>query len=206
MAGSERPATAGAVTVKPLGGNDWPAVERLFGSKGACGGCWCMWWRVEAGGQPWEERKGEPNRARLARLVRAGAVHAVLAFAGGEPVGWCCFGPRGDFPRVARVRALARDASPRTWSIICFYIPAAWRRHGIAGRLLAAATARAFALGAAEVEGYPAVPKRSPDRVPAAFASTGVPSLFKAAGYRELRRPGPPGYYRLWVRRAPHSS
>ena len=24
----------------------WPDLERLFGPRGACAGCWCMWWRL----------------------------------------------------------------------------------------------------------------------------------------------------------------
>jgi hypothetical protein len=24
----------------------WPALEDLFAGKGACGGCWCMYWRI----------------------------------------------------------------------------------------------------------------------------------------------------------------
>ena len=27
----------------------WPALEQLFGEHGACGGCWCMFWRIEKG-------------------------------------------------------------------------------------------------------------------------------------------------------------
>jgi ribosomal protein S18 acetylase RimI-like enzyme len=94
---------------------------------------------------------------------------------------------------------LKREAPPGTWSIVCFYVPAAHRRSGVARALLDAATHRAFELGATEVEGFPVVPKKNPDRVPAAFASSGVPPLFKAAGYVEVARP--PAYYRLWVRR-----
>ena len=55
---------------------------------------------------------------------------------------------------------------------------------------LEAATERAFALGALEVEGYPAVPYSAPDLMPAAFAWTGVPKLFERAGYESLPRPG----------------
>jgi len=27
----------------------WVQFEKLFGDKGACGGCWCMWWRLKSG-------------------------------------------------------------------------------------------------------------------------------------------------------------
>jgi hypothetical protein len=62
---------------------------------------------------------------------------------------------------------------------------------GVASRLLDAASAQALALGAREIEGYPVVSK-SPGAIPAAFAWTGIPTLFRAAGYKELPRPNQP--------------
>ena len=50
-------ADASNLTVRPLREDDWPAIEELFGSNGACGGCWCMWWRVPRGGKLWTEMK-----------------------------------------------------------------------------------------------------------------------------------------------------
>jgi GNAT superfamily N-acetyltransferase len=178
------------ITVRPLRRNDWPLILKLFGERGACGGCWCMWWRVPRGGKLWQECKGEKNREAFRELVETGQVHAVLALAGKEPVGWCCFGPRQTFPRLERVKALQRDFDKKTWSIVCFYINAAWRSRGVAGQLLEAATARAFALGAGEIEGYPVVPSGKTGVLPAAFIYTGVPKLFERAGYEALPRPG----------------
>ena len=79
----------------------WPALERLFGANGACGGCWCMWWRRERG-EPWADVKGALARRRMRALVLAGKAHGVLAFDGAEPVGWCAYGPRRDFARLDR--------------------------------------------------------------------------------------------------------
>jgi GNAT superfamily N-acetyltransferase len=84
---------------------------------------------------------------------------------------------------------LKRDCPDGTWSIVCFYVLAKWRWRGVASALLGAATERALALGATEVEGYPVVPKKPSEPVPYAFAWTGVAALFQAAGYRQLRRP-----------------
>src|SRR5438132_11155412 len=115
-----------AIHIRPLEPGDWPLIVQLFGEKGACGGCWCMWPRVPRGGKLWEDLKGAKNKERFRRLVRADKVHGVLAFCGETPVGWCCFGPRGTFPRLETVRALKRDWSEDTWSIVCFTSP----RHG----------------------------------------------------------------------------
>ena len=177
------------VAIRALEPDDWRTVERLFGANGACGGCWCMWWRVEKGGKTWEEAKGAKNRARMQRLVRHGTVHAVLAFDGDEPIGWCSFGPRTSFPRLVNSRVLEREASDDTWSIVCFFVPAKQRGKGLATRMLRAASERAFELGARAIEGYPVVPRSKTERMPAAFAWTGVPAVFEAAGYTRTRRP-----------------
>lgn len=175
------------ITVRALRPGDWPIVERLFGANGACGGCWCMWWRMPVHGKAWRENKGEPNKNHFRALIKAGEVHAILAFAGREPVGWLTFGPRKSFPFLDKSRVLQTNAGEETWSMVCFYIPSRWRGRGIASMLLEAATKRAFALGATAIEGYPAVPWSG--QMPGAFAYTGVPKLFQKAGYKKLRRP-----------------
>jgi GNAT superfamily N-acetyltransferase len=147
-----------------------------------------MWWRVPQGGKLWQDVQGSKNRDAFRRLIKAGDVHAVLAFAGDEPVGWCSFGPRDSFVRMKRMRSLQHESPEGTWSIICFFIPARWRGQGVATALLEAATARAFELGATAVEGYPKVPKDDGTRMPGAFAWTGVPALFEKTGYEEIQR------------------
>jgi hypothetical protein len=62
----------------------WPALEKLFGANGACGGCWCMFWRLEET-ERYEDVKGPSAKRRLKALARAGKLHGVLAFHGDEP-------------------------------------------------------------------------------------------------------------------------
>jgi GNAT superfamily N-acetyltransferase len=163
-----------------------------------------MWWRVPQGGKLWARMKGERNRDAFRNLLESGEVHGVMAFRGEDPVGWCSFGPRLSHPRLERVRALRRDWSKETWSILCFYIPPSWRRRGVARLLLKEATDRAFELGAHEVEGYPVVASDPSESMPAAFAWTGVPALFQAAGYKKL--PGQEGRRRVFIKSAARSA
>ena len=172
------------IVTRPLTADDWPNVERLFGDRGACGGCWCMYWRLARGGQLWEQKKGAPNKRAFKQLVTTGRVMGCLAFHGDEPVGWCCVGPRKDFPRIERVRALRGEWSESTWSVTCFYIPSAWRQRGVATKLLKEAIAIARDNGACELEGYPVRPSPTGSGViPGAFAWTGVPRLFEKQGF-----------------------
>jgi GNAT superfamily N-acetyltransferase len=182
--------------------DDWPVVETLFGANGACGGCWCMWWRTP-GGKAWAAAKGERNRTELKCLVETERLHAVVAFAGSDPVGWCCFGEQGDFPRLETVKAL-RDVRDRSaWSIVCLFIKARWRRQGVATRLVDAAATHAFALGAPKVEGYPVPPKPTGEAIPAAFAFTGVPRIFEDAEFE--RQAGDDAKHPVYVKLRPSS-
>jgi GNAT superfamily N-acetyltransferase len=165
----------------------WPTLEALFGPNGACGGCWCMWWRVPRGGALWRETAGAPAKRALRRLVSRGEARGILAFAGDDPVGWCAIGPRSDFPRVERVRALAGAGADGVWSINCFYIPRAWRGRGVASALLDAAIAACRRHGATIVEGYPVRPAADGKPTPGAFAWTGMLSMFEQRGFEPVR-------------------
>lgn len=148
-----------------------------------------MTWRIPHGGKLWEQNKGEPNRRAFRALVRAGRVFGALAFADDEPVGWCCVGPRADFPRLRTIKALQTDWDERTWSVTCFFIRSAWRRRGVARRLLAEALRVARARGVRRVEGYPVKPYGT-GPIPAAFAWTGVPRLFECQKFVRITPPG----------------
>ncbi len=147
-----------------------------------------MTWRVPRGGKLWEESKGERNRRAFRGLVLGGKVFGVLAFADEEPVGWCCVGPREDFPRLERTRALATAWTKTTWSVTCFYIKSAWRRKGLASAMLKEAVTVARSNGAKELEGYPVRPYT--DNIPGAFAWTGIPAVFEKQKFADVTPAG----------------
>lgn len=166
----------------------WPLLEGLFGAKGACGGCWCMAWRVARGGKLWAQTKGDPARRRFRQLVGAGTAHGILALDGDTPVGWCTFGPRAHFPRLERVRAYARPDASEVWSIPCFFVARGYRGRGLAHRLLAAAVAACARRGARIVEGYPVTATQDGKHLPAAFSWTGPLPVFLAAGFEVVQQ------------------
>src|SRR5262245_9694746 len=96
------------IEIRELEPDLWPDLEALFGSNGACGGCWCMYWRLEKG-ESWSDVKGATNRRRLRALVREGRAHGVVAYADGKPVGWASFERRRDLVRLDRAPSLACD-------------------------------------------------------------------------------------------------
>ena len=184
--------------MRALGPGDWPAVEVLFGERGACGGCWCMAWRLP--NREWEEKKGASNKRAFKRLVTTGRAQGSLAFAGREAVGWCSVGPRADFKGLERKRSLVTDWDERTWSVTCFFIHKSWRGRGVAAKLLEEAVRVAREHGATRVEGYPqAVTKGFGGKLTATFAWTGVPRIFEQRRFTKLAKT--PGKRPIYVRR-----
>ena len=168
----------------PVTANRWRDIERLFGERGACGGCWCMWWRVPR--SRFVQQKGAGNRRAFKRLVEAGETPGLLAYCDGEPVGWCALAPREAYPRLERSRILKPvDAEP-VWSVTCFFVARPFRRRGVTVALLKAAVAYAKAHGARIVEGYPVEPKGT--RMPDPFVYTGLASAFRKTGFVEVLR------------------
>jgi GNAT superfamily N-acetyltransferase len=175
------------ITTKECGPELWGDVEALFGPNGACGGCWCQWWRIEKG-ERWAAVKGTVAKRRLRKQVLSGAVHAIVAFDGETPVGWCTYGPRDSFPRLNRARTLACDDSASVWSVPCFFVARGHRGRGVAGAMLAHAVRAMKKRGVSLVEGYPSRPG-SDGRYVAAFAWTGTESLFAKAGFADAGGP-----------------
>jgi len=68
----------------PLTRERWSDFEKLFGPRGACGGCWCMWYRLKR--SEFEKQKGEGNKKAMKTLVDGGNVpsplHGVLSHQG----------------------------------------------------------------------------------------------------------------------------
>jgi GNAT superfamily N-acetyltransferase len=175
-----------SVVYRELTPNDWKLVTDLFGANGACGGCWCMWWRREKG-EDWDALKGARNRRRFKRLVEGGEANGILALDTGVPAGWCAFGPRLDFPALERARTLKCDDAERVWSITCLFVLRGYRRKGIASGMVAAAVAAMQRRDAEVIEAYPVRPPKGKP-MPDAFAYTGLPSTFRKLGFRHVGR------------------
>jgi GNAT superfamily N-acetyltransferase len=176
-----------ALTLKPVSKAISPALwfdlEKLFGRNGACGGCWCMFWRHPKG-EKWDDMKGSVNKARFKKLVHSRKAHGALAYLDGEPVGWVSFDRRVEYDRLNRSPTLACDDAEQVWSIPCFYIKPGYRSRGVATALLEFALRDLEKRRAKIVEGYPVLLSKGQKIIPAAFAYTGTVSLFQKAGFK----------------------
>jgi GNAT superfamily N-acetyltransferase len=172
---------------RPLTCERWRDFEALFGERGACGGCWCMWWRLTR--SEFQKQKGARNKQAMRKIVASGQVPGILAYAEGEPVGWCAIQPRESYPSLERSRVLKPVDDQPVWSITCFFIARPCRGQGVSAALVRAAVAHAKRHGARIIEGYPVEPKKR--RIPDAFAWTGLPAAFTKAGFVEVARRSP---------------
>jgi GNAT superfamily N-acetyltransferase len=166
----------------------WPDFERLFGTNGACGGCWCQHWRVPKGGKTWELIKGSPAKQAMKELFTSGEITGLLAFKNRVPVGWCSFGPRIGFPRTETVKAYRRDDIDNVWSINCFFIDKNHRNKGLSRKILKATLRFLKKRKVKRVEAYPVTETRDGRKLPPAFSWTGPLKIFKDEGFEIIQQ------------------
>ncbi|GFP76374.1 GNAT family N-acetyltransferase [Clostridium fungisolvens] len=162
----------------------WEDFELLFGERGACGGCWCMSWRLKK--SEFERGKGEFNKNSMKDIVYRGKPVGVLAYVDDNPIGWCAIAPREVYKRLESSRVLKRIDDKPVWSISCLFIAKDFRRKGISTELIKGAIEYAKLNEVNIVEAYPVVPYGN--NVPDAFLWTGVPVAFEEAGFTVVER------------------
>mgnify|MGYP003483711544 CR=1 FL=1 len=170
----------------PLTQKLWRDFELLLGRNGACGGCWCMHWKLR--GKNFDENRGDAARQMQKSVVDAKIVPGLLAYSEGYPVGWVAIEPRSHYPKLAHSRILKPIDDQEVWSVTCFFVEKKHRHKGIAVELLKAAVAHAKKNGAKIIEGYPVDTKKEE---PAPFAFTGTAAVFQHTGFAEVARNSP---------------
>lgn len=168
----------------PLTSDRWADFETLFGERGACGGCWCTFWRRPRA--EFVRDKGAGNRRFMLNLVDEGEPPGILGYMGEEPVGWCAVAPRQEYLTLEKSRILKPVDDTPVWSISCLFVEKKHRRKGFSVQLLRGAMEHVRLRGGKIVEGYPIEPKT--DDMPAPFAWVGLAAAFLSAGFREVAR------------------
>jgi molybdopterin converting factor subunit 1 len=173
-----------ALVVAPLTPRRWPDLEHLFGPRGACAGCWCMWPRLR--GPEFRGGAGAGNKRRLRRLVREGPPPGLIGYVDSEPVAWCALAPRQAYARIEHSRTLIPVDDKPVWSVVCFFVARPYRGRGLTVRMLREAIRYARRKGARILEGYPVDP--TSEKTADSFAWWGLAGAFQAAGFTEVRR------------------
>lgn len=173
--------------IYPLDVKRWNDFEMLFGDRGACGGCWCMYWRLKR--SDFNQNKGKGNKLAIKALVERNENTGLLAYIDGKPVGWCALAPREVYTKLENSKVWKRIDDRPVWAIPCFFVAKAFRRKGIMLELIKGAVTYCRFKNIEILESYPAAPYA--DKIPDAFAYTGFPFVFEKAGFVEAERESP---------------
>lgn len=180
-----RPVFPGRLTIEPMTRKNWNKFVQLFGEKGACGNCWCMYYRL-CNTDFKEGKADEGNKNAMKKIVWEGKPAGLLGLVEGQAIAWCAFAPREDFTRLEKSRVHKRIDDKAVWSIPCFFIDKKFRRSGVSVALLNGTINYAREHGIKIIEAYPTVPTQ--DKLPDSFAWVGLYKSFERAGFEIVDR------------------
>jgi GNAT superfamily N-acetyltransferase len=167
-------------TIEPLTHENWGKFVQLFGDRGACGNCWCMYYRRSK--SMFNEGKAEDgNKRAMKDIVWADKPAGLLGLLDGQAVAWCAFAPREDFIKLKSSRVHKPIDDKPVWSIPCFFIDKNFRNLGISTELLKGVIIYAQKNGIKVIEAYPAIPTK--EKLPDSFLWIGLYKSFERAGF-----------------------
>jgi GNAT superfamily N-acetyltransferase len=174
-----------ALRFEPLTRANWGGFVQLFGDKGACGQCWCMYYRLKKADFT-EGKLDNGNKDAMKALVWEGKPTGLLAFYEDVPLAWCAFAPREDFSKLERSRVHQRIDNEPVWSVPCFFIDKQFRRMGVSVALLKGLVQYARTQGIRVIEAYPTIP--TTPSLPDSFVWIGLYKSFERAGFEIVDR------------------
>jgi GNAT superfamily N-acetyltransferase len=176
-----------AVDTRPIQPEDAESFLRLMETNAAP--CYCRYWEFSGDKNAWLARCAEApeatrSEARNAIVVRDPTAQGVVALVGAQLIGWCKVSLQANkiFALSVYRRDAARFQDAETAVLGCFYVHPAYRKQGVAERLLAEAIPFSRKLGAKRLL---ALPRRAPPIVHDEEAQFGTEAMFKRAGFEE---------------------
>jgi GNAT superfamily N-acetyltransferase len=140
--------------------------------------CWCLSYRIPS--QQNQALRGTGRGDVVRQLVAQDPPPGVLAYDGGEVVGWAAVHPRAD-TSFAGSRKIPHVDDVDVWSVWCIRVRPGYRGKGISHHLLAGAVDVARSFGAPAIEGYPV--DNGGRKVDLTMAYVGTRKLFEDAGF-----------------------
>ena len=183
----------GDIEIHPATADRLDDVLHFFDVEGFAGkpewaACYCMAHHL---GEGRPDYCRATNRAALTERINEGTTTGFLAYADGKVAAWC-----NASPRSAYIHYAGRDEQDddTVGSIVCFVVAPPYRRHGLAAKLLEAATQSFVERGFKTAEAYP---NRNPSDDASAYH--GPLSMYLEAGFEEI---GPLGEHLTVVQKA----
>lgn len=155
-------------------------LEELFGSIGACGGCWCMHFRLT--NKEWQAGKtNNGNKQKLKTLVDEKKSIGVIAIQNNQAIAWAALSPRNEFSKLSRSRIHKPIDEKLVWSLPCLYVHKDYRNQGLLSTFLVGIIAFAKEKNIKILEAYPLI---SSSKLPAPFMWVGPYQAFDKVGFQ----------------------
>lgn len=191
--------TPEALRVERVGAEHAEALAALF-ERVDCP-CYCRYWDFPGDARQWQDRCANARGVNRTELLEAlatanaageGLIGLVALAADGSCVGWMRLerpGRMGKLYDGRLYRGLPCLTGERrdVLTVACFLVDEAWRRRGVARRLLQEALEVATAAGARALEAFP----RRAEGVSDAEHWMGPPALYEELGFTVLHELGP---------------
>ncbi len=173
------------LTFELLSKKNWTQFVALFGERGACGNCWCMYFRLTkdefvAG------KTDDGNKDRMKALVWDNKPTGMLCLYEGKAIGWCAFAPRTEYLKLSRSRVHKPIDDEPVWSVTCFFVDKQFRGMGVSVAMLQGLIGIARKQKIKIIEAYPTIPTQ--ERLPDSFAWIGLYKSFERAGFKIVDR------------------
>ena len=189
-------AAAAQVRIVPANEASWEDLQAVLGTRGDPSRCQCQHYKIrdmEWRSVPVEERAHRLRQQTDCGHPGSGTTSGLVAYLGGEPVGWCAVEPRTAYLRLLRTRVpwagRAEDTNDDSvWAVTCFVTRTGYRRRGVSRALARAAVDFARDRGARALEGYPMITQPEQE-ITWGELHVGSRSIFAAAGFAEVSRP-----------------
>jgi GNAT superfamily N-acetyltransferase len=173
-----------AIEVRPA--TSFEDVKTMVGPKRPDANvCWCLSYRIPS--KQNQALRGTERGDLVKQLVAQSPPPGVLAYDGGEVVGWAAVHPRAD-TSFAGNRKIPHVDDAEVWSVWCIRVRPGYRGKGISHHLLAGAVDMARSFGAPAVEGYPV--NNGGRKVDLTMAYVGTRKLFEDAGFTKVADTG----------------
>jgi GNAT superfamily N-acetyltransferase len=187
--------TRAVITIVPANEASWDDLQAIMGTRGEPARCQCQWFKTRPAdwrSLPVQERMGRLHEQTGCGDPGAPSTSGLVAYADGEPAGWCAVEPRTAYVHLStRIVWAGRDEDPAddgVWAVTCFVTRAGFRRQGVSRALAAAAADHARERGARAVEAYP-MRTRPGQNITWGELYVGSRSIFADAGFTEVSSP-----------------
>lgn len=193
-----QPIAADQLTIVPANEASWSDLQAILGTADYSGRCYCQHFKIAD--SQWSALSDGERRDRLRRQAscgdpRARSTAGLVAYLGGEPVGWVAVEPRTAYPRLLKMRTPWSGrhedrADDSVWAVTCSIVRKGYRRRGITYALAAATIDFARERGARALEAYPMITVPGKE-ITWGELYVGARQVFADAGFTEVSHPSP---------------